>query len=199
MAKLTHKSRYLTSTGANLFDQWAKSPVKLGPVPTEAQLGVVHTFKRPGGKESLGMAMALRDCGMTAAQMTAASSLFDGNPTTCRNTIAKFIAAGMFTGGTNGGVIKIELAPRGKAWVDAKAKAAAEPTAKPVTLATPKADNGKAKAQVAKAVKAKAVRKPRPAKAPVTDQPVTDQRVAVDVATLPAPGTGDGTGEASTN
>jgi hypothetical protein len=207
MAKLTHKSRYLTATGANLFDQWAKSPVKLGPVPTEAQLGVVHTFKRGGGKESVTMAMALRDCGVSVEQMLGASALFDGNPTASRNTIDKFIKAGMFEGGWQGGVCHITLAPRGKAWVDAKAKAALEAPAKPALVkgkpamtdgATPKASNGKAKATVDKAVKAKAARKPKaPKPAPVVDQPV--DQPAIDVATLPAPGTGDGTGEASTN
>lgn len=168
MAKLTQKSRY----PQHVFTDWVKA---LGPLPSEAQLSVAHVFGRPG-KQALGIAMALRDCGMTSSQMTSASALFDGKATTCRNKIKAEIAAGMFDGGASNGVIKITLTPRGQQHIDrlaARGAGDAEPAP------------GKAVAKSVKRQAKKAARKPRK---PASEAPVTLTEQ------VPA-GAGDGTGE----
>jgi hypothetical protein len=167
MTKITNRSHY-----AHVFDQWAKAPVKLGPQPTDAQLGAVHAFKRVGGKEALGMAMAMRDCGMTSEQMLGASALFDGNPTPCRNTIAKFVTNGLFDRVAAGnGVIKITLTPRGQQWVANKAKgdvAAAADAPKAKGARGTKAPKAKRASKAPKATEAVPVVDATPDAVPVT-------------------------------
>ena len=169
MAKATNRSHY-----AHVLDQWAKAPVKLGPQPTEAQFATAHVFGRPG-KQALGIAMALRDCGMTSPQMLAASALDDGNPTPCRNKLGLLVTNGMFARDAAGnGVIKLSLAPRGQQWVDQRAKAGSD-----VAVA---ADEVKAtKARGAKAKPAKRASKPRKAAEVVPVADATPDAVPVPV------------------
>lgn len=159
MTKVSNRSHY-----THVLDQWSKAPVKLGPQPTEAQFAIAHVFGRPG-KQALGIAMALRDDGMTSAQMLAASALDDGNPTPCRNKLGLLVTNGMFTRDAAGnGVIKLTLAPRGQQWADNKAKAASD-----ATVAA-----GEVKGKAARVAKAKAPKRAsKPAK--VTEAvPVVD-------------------------
>src|SRR5215469_6596476 len=89
MAQVKHISFY-----TNVYTAWAGCPVKLGPKPTEAQLATAHVHGKPG-KQSLTVAMALRDCGVSREQMLAASGLYDGKCTPQLNHMKALVASGM--------------------------------------------------------------------------------------------------------
>lgn len=150
MAKATNRSHY-----APVIDQWSKSPVKLGPVPSEQHFTIAHAFApRGAGKQSLGFAMALRDGGMTRDQMLFAANLYDvamGKPapkgTTCLNQFKVPTACGELSGGNQAGVIKYTLTPKGQARLDRasslKGAGVATDEAKPVKASAPKAPKAK--------------------------------------------------------
>lgn len=152
---------------AAVLAKWATSPVKLGPQPTEANFATAHQFGRPG-KQSLGFAMALRDCGMTRAQMKQAAYLYDEKATTCFNHINDYVVAGTFTRDMNAPnkALKITLSDKGTATLAARAAAATVTADKPVA----------AKAAKPKAVK-KAASKPRKAVTVATVTAAENQQV----------------------
>ena len=78
----------------NVMTQWAKAD--LGPKVTEAQLALAHVFGKPG-KQSLVVAMALRDDGVTRGQMLGAAALFDGKPTPQLNHMRALVNAKLLT------------------------------------------------------------------------------------------------------
>jgi hypothetical protein len=60
MAQVKHISYY-----TNVMQSWSKAD--LGKAPTEAQLALAHVFGRPG-KQSMAVAMALRDGGVSGSK-----------------------------------------------------------------------------------------------------------------------------------
>lgn len=156
----TNRSHY-----AAVFQGWAS---KLhGPQPTEAQLATAHGFGRPG-KQSMAIAMMLRDGGASGHQIKQVSALFDGNPTPHLNKARELIAGGSFNREPGTGY-KLTLTPKGQAWLDKHAAGAGAT----VVAATP----------------AKAASKPRKAKgkpAKVTPEAnATAKAVTEPEATMP--------------
>jgi hypothetical protein len=174
-----------TSHYANVFKGWSKA---LGPRPTNEQLAVIHAFARPG-KQAIVGAMALRDDGVTRAQMCQASALFDGKNTPHYNkwfgkgqgqatpAIGNFepIAAAP-------GTYRMKLSSKGAKWVKAQVDGAAKPELKAdgkvaETRAARKAAKRKAKAAKREAEKphttdTEALAELRHTEVPpVTDQP----------------------------
>lgn len=145
-----------------VFKTWQVK--QLGPKPTADQLEVAHAFGRPG-LQSLALAMAMRDQGVTGAQIQIACGAPQNNHRRGLISEGLFKREGMANNDLNHTVYKITLTAKGTAAMkrinDAKAKATAPGDA-------PKAD----KAKPAK-VKAATKRKPRakPAPAPVSDAP----------------------------
>lgn len=119
------------------FKGW---PKQAGDKPTAALLATAHMFGRPG-KQSLALAMALRDNGVTGAQVVLACGAPQNNHRTAvvKRGYFKNVAAPLTDAGHK--VYRVELTAKGNAKLT---KVAAEPVDKP----------------------AKAPRKPRPAKAP---------------------------------
>jgi hypothetical protein len=148
MAQVKHISYY-----TNVMQSWSKP---LGSKPSEAQLSLAHVFGRPG-KQSLAVAMALRDGGVTGAQIKLASSLVDGKATPQLNHMRDLIAAKLFTREAGDGYC-LTLAPKGQQFVDLHGAKAAEK----VTGGKPVA---KAKGKAVKKAKAK----PAPAETPTPE------------------------------
>lgn len=149
-------SKQITGWYENVFKAWQVKTV--GPKPTAAQLDTVHRLGARPGKQALASAMALRDCGVTGAQIVMAC----GAPQL--NKMRGFITDGLLkreavpptaVGHT---VYKLTLTPKGATRI----KNAAE---KP-----------EAKGKVEPKAKAKAA-KPRKAKAP---KPVASEPVVTD-------------------
>lgn len=163
MANVKHVNYY-----TNVLARWSKAD--LGKMPTEAQLAVAHVFGRPG-KQSLAVAMALRDTGVSGKQIKLAAALFDGRATPQLNHIRDLVASKSFTRENVPGVYAITLAPNGQRFIDLHgAKAAAKTETTPVKAAAVK---GKAK------VKAKG--KVAPAETPISDV-ATVTEAAIDAA-----------------
>jgi len=76
MATQNHKAWY-----AAVFANWSNTAIPLGPQPTNEQLGIVHALGMRCGKQALANAMALREKGVSGAEIKAMSALFDGNAT----------------------------------------------------------------------------------------------------------------------
>ena len=137
MAQVKHVSYY-----TNVMQSWSKG--ELGKAPSEAQLALAHVFGRPG-KQSMAVAMALRDGGVTGQQIKLASALFDGKATPQLNHMRDLIAAKQFERLPVPGAYALKIAPKGQQFVDlhgAKAAAVepkAEPSAKSKRKATRKA------------------------------------------------------------
>ena len=160
---------------ANVFKAWQVK--QLGPKPTADMLATVHGLGLRPGKQALANAMALRDCGVSGAQIV----MVCGAPQL--NRMRGLISDGHVKreavppNELGHAVYKITLTPKGakriKGQVAAGDKAALNDDAEPV--------------QPVKAPKAKPARKPRKAKAvpevtapvevPVTEQ-VTEQPAA---------------------
>jgi hypothetical protein len=162
MAQVKHISYY-----TNVMQSWSKP---LGSKPTEAQLSLAHVFGRPG-KQSLAVAMALRDGGVTGQQIKLASSLVDGKATPQLNHMRDLIAAKLFTREAGEGYC-LTLAPKGQQFVDLHGAKAAEKV-----TAAPKAMKAKGKR------KAKAVKVTAPAETPTSEavpvsEPVAEQATA---------------------
>ena len=150
---------------SNVFAKPIWSGKLAGSKPSVAQLQLAHQFGKPG-KQSLALAMAMRDGGVTASQIQLAC----GAPQ--NNHRRGLITEGMFKrvpappsveGHT---VYKIELTPKGQASIDRTAKA--------------EAAKGEAKPAKAKASK------PRAAK-PTNPAPVTEAPAPVEAAPTEAP------------
>jgi hypothetical protein len=171
MSNMKHINNY-----TNVMAGWSKA---LGAKPTEAQLSLAHVFGRPG-KQSLAVAMALRDSGVTGKQMLAASALFDGRPTPQRNHLRGLVSDGTFTRLPVPGAYAVALSDKGKSWVALHSgEAAAKLALKPASEPAPKAKAVKAKAE-------KPASKPRKAKVTVAVTEAPDTAVTAPVE-MPAP------------
>jgi hypothetical protein len=150
MANVKHIAFY-----TNVMQQWSKP---LGPKVTEAQLALAHVFGKPG-KQSLVVAMALRDDGVTRGQMLQATALFDGKPTPQLNHMRALVNAKLLTRQPVPGAYVLVKGPKADQFIDLHgAKAAATVEAK--------ADKPKAK----KPRKAKVI-ETVPVIEPVAEQP----------------------------
>lgn len=126
---------------------WANWSTKaLGPKPSADELTTAHAFCQRPGKQSLGIAMALRSTGITRPQMYDSSRLFDGNGTYAMNKLgAQFKGHNPpFDGSQVDGAIKLKLNANGRAFMARNAQAAAGKVtdtvkAKPATPTAPKA------------------------------------------------------------
>ena len=127
MSNVKHVSYY-----TNVMQQWSKA---LGPKPTEAQLATAHVHGRPG-KQSLVVAMALRDDGVTRGQMLGAAALFDGKPTPQLNHMRALVNAKLLTRQPVPGAYVLVKGPKADQYIDLHgAKAATTVEAKPVKKA----------------------------------------------------------------
>ena len=132
MAQVKHVSYY-----TNIMASWSKA--ELGKAPSEAQLALAHVFGRPG-KQSMAVAMALRDGGVTGQQIKLASALFDGKATPQLNHMRDLIAAKQFERLPVPGAYALVIAPKGQQFVDLHGAKAAqvEPAAKAVKASKPR-------------------------------------------------------------
>lgn len=159
----------MNSNPSNAYGVTLKAwPVKLlGPKPSDDQLAIAHVFGRPG-KQSLALAMAMRECGMTAGQMQIACGAPQNNHR--RGLINEGLFSRDLNAGTNEAghtIYKVSLTAKGAKAVEkanvTQAAQAAVGEVKP------------AKATKPRVAKAKATGKPRKAKvppaAPVDRQP----------------------------
>ncbi len=186
-SEVNHRAYYGT-----VWPNWVTKA--LGPQPTNEQLGTIHGLKARPGKQALANAMALRDCGVTGAQIKNAVALIDGGSNPQLNKMRALVSAGMLawvpmpvTG--EGKVYRTKLTPLGAQMVKANAGSSVHVTP------TLKATAPKAPAKGKGAVKAKP-RTKRPASDKPTGEPakVTAGQVTTD---KPQPArqvlTGDGT------
>jgi hypothetical protein len=158
MAQVKHISYY-----TNVMQSWSK---QLGSKPTEAHLSLAHVFGRPG-KQSLAVALALRNGGVTGAQIKLASSLVDGKATPQLNHMRDLIAAKLFTREAGAGYC-LTLAPKGQQFVDLHGAKAAEKVTggKPVAKGAVKAKGKRG---------AKAVKVTAPAETPTPEAPAVSE------------------------
>lgn len=173
MSQVKHISYY-----TNVMQAWSKA--ELGVKPSEAQLSLAHVFGRPG-KQSLAVAMALREGGVTGSQIKAVSALVDGKPTPQLNHMRDLIKARMFTREAVTGAYALTLAPKGQQFVDLHGAKAAEKLAL-------KADDAKPAKKATKAAgKAKGKRKPAeattvaPAETPTSEAPTVTEAPAAEL------------------
>ena len=140
------------------MQQWSKA---LGPKPTEAQLATAHVHGRPG-KQSLVVAMALRDCGVTRGQMLEAAGLYDGKPTPQLNHMRALVDSRMFTRQPVPGAYVLTVGPKHQQYADLHgAKAAGE--AKPAKVKAAKASKPRKAKVTATVIEAPAVTETAPA------------------------------------
>lgn len=147
----------VTGWYANVFKHW---PVKMiGPQPNSAQLETIHLLGARPGKQALANAMALRDTGVTGAQIVMAC----GAPQL--NKMRGFVTDGLMKfeavppAENNHKVYKLVVTAKGqarierahKALADAAANATAEKPAKAATKAKGKAKGKKATVEAPKA------------------------------------------------
>jgi hypothetical protein len=140
-----------TNWYGNVFKTWQAK--LLGPKPTNEQLANIHNLGARPGKQALACAMALRECGVTGAQIIIAC----GAPQ--NNKRAGFITDGLLkripTSPSAEGhtVYKCELTPKGLKRIETRVKAGAEAEAE--TVVEPVKAKAKAKAKPKAASKAK--------------------------------------------
>jgi hypothetical protein len=159
MAQVKHISYY-----TNVMASWSKPD--LGAKPSEAQLALAHVFGRPG-KQSMAVAMALREGGVTGKQIKGAAALFDGKPTPQLNHMRDLISEKLFTREAVPGAYVITLAPKGQQFVDLHGAKAAEKVA-----------GSKPAAKPAKALKPRKAAKPAPVETPTSEAPTVSEAVA---------------------
>ena len=167
MSQVKHISYY-----TNVMQSWSSS--ELGKKPTEAELSLAHVFGRPG-KQSLAVALALRDGGVTGAQIKAVSALVDGKPTPQLNHMRDLVKARLFTREAVTGAYALTLAPKGQQFVDLHGAMAAAKLAGKAEKAAEKLAGKAEKAKPAKQAR-KVAGKPKGEGKPVevTTQPVTE-------------------------
>ncbi len=152
---------------------WPNWQVKaLGPQPTNEQLGIIHGLKARPGKQALANAMALRDGGVTGAQIKNAVALIDGGSNPQLNKMRALVSAGMLawvpmpvTG--EGKVYRTKLTPLGAQMVKANSGSTVHVT--PTLKAKAPAGNGKP-AKAPAGAKGAAKAKPRTPK-PAAEKP----------------------------
>jgi len=109
-------------------------------------------------QQSLAVALALRDGGVSGGTIKAVSALFDGKPTPQLNHMRDLLKAKLFTREAVPGAYCITLAPKGQQFVDLHGARAADKLADKASEAKP-----------AKKAKASKPRKPKAEKAEVTE------------------------------
>lgn len=163
---------------AQVWPNWATKA--LGPQPTNDQLAVIHGLKARPGKQALAIAMSMRDCGVTGAQIKGAVALIDGGANPQLNKMRGLVDAGMLAWVpmpqvSGGKVYRTKLTALGQQMVKGNA---ASPVHVTTTLAA-KADkakgNGKPKAPVTKAKARKPASKPADAGKPAAATLVAPQ------------------------
>lgn len=161
-----------TNWYGTVFKAW--NVKHLGPKPTAEMLAHIHGLGARPGKQALANAMALRDCGVTAAQIVMACGAPQLNK--MRGFITDALLKRLPTPPSPEGhtVYRLELTAKGKQRVERTAKAAAEKAAEGDGAAKP----AKAKKQAAKRpAKVKGVAKPvdpvtvGPVEVPISDAP----------------------------
>jgi hypothetical protein len=174
MTQVKHISYY-----TNVMQNWSR---ELGGKPTEAQLSLAHVFGRPG-KQSLAVAMALRDGGVSGGQVKLASSLFDGLATPQLNHMRDLVAAKLFTREAVPGYT-LTLAPKGQQFVDLHgARQTEKLTAKAEAPKAEKPKSAKSARKAERKAKAKAAQTEQAANEPA----VTAGAVVAELATPVAP------------
>jgi hypothetical protein len=181
-AAVNHRGYY-----SNVWANW--STKALGPQPTNDQLGTIHGLKARPGKQALANAMALRDCGVTGAQIKGAVALIDGGANPQLNKMRSLVDSGMLSwvpmpNVGAGKVYRTKLTPLGAQMVKGNAAATVHVTPtlaakapKPAPQATAKAPKaGPKPGRVSKASgKAKGAAKPAMAtKAPAAEKPTSE-------------------------
>lgn len=162
MANIKHIDNY-----TNVMKQWSKP---LGAKPTESQLALAHVFGRPG-KQSFAVALALREAGVTGAQIKLASSLFDGKATPQLNHMRALIDARMFTRESGVPGYKLVKGPKADQFIELYGAKATEGAGKAVKGDKPKAATkaaGKRKAKAATPVAAEV-------QTPVSEAPAVNE------------------------
>lgn len=161
---------------ATVFKSW---PAKqLGPKPTAEMLATIHGLGARPGKQALANAMALRDCGVTAAQIVIACGAPQLNKMRGFITDALLKREPVPPSPEGHTVYKLTLTGKGKQRVERTAKAAAEKAAEGEgTKAVKKATKGPAKAKGARKAKAAA-------DAPAVETPTSDAPSAVEPVTV---------------
>lgn len=172
-------SNHATYYTANFADWQGK---QLGAKPTIAQLATAHAFGRPG-KQSLALAMALRDAGVSASQIIMACGAPQLNHMRGLITEGHFKREAAAANDVGHTVYKLTLTKKGEAAMAKREAAAAEaklegdkPKATKVKL-EPKGDKP-AKVKASKPRKAKADKVPVVPAQAVTEQAVAEQPAA---------------------
>lgn len=124
---------------ANLFKAWQAKA--MGPKPTAEQLATAHAFGRPG-KQSLALAMAMRDVGVTAPQIIMAAGAPQNNHRVAEIKAGHFKRERVAPDDLGHTVYKITLTPKGQAAIKRRADADAKAN---LTGDAPKAAKPKAK------------------------------------------------------
>lgn len=172
---------------SNVFKSWQAK--QLGPKPTAEMLAQIHKLNARPGKQALACAMALRDCGVTGAQIVMACGAPQLNkmrgfitdallkrepvsPSAEGHTVYKLVV-------TAKGLQRIKQAEARVAKTEAEGntKAEAEPKAKKVTAKAAGKAARKAKGKAAMKAKAEAEAAPEAAQAvpEVTEVPEVTQ------------------------
>ena len=145
---------------ANVRASW--QPKVFGRWPSNAELSTAHAFGKPG-KQSLALAMAMRESGVTGSQIVQACGAPQNNHRVGLIRSKLFERVATPPDSLNHTVYKVTLTAKGKAAIDAKAKAGVDKAPAKVAKA-PKV----AKVKKAKAVKPEPVTVPEPVTEPVT-------------------------------
>ena len=155
------------------FDKKHWQVKMLGELPSNVLLGIAHCFGKPG-KQTLALAMCLRECGASDAHICYASSGFDGLTRSQNNFKGSLEKAGLIRrnmaaprNAMNHTVYQYDLTAKGEAFVKrilaGTAKAAEFVKVQPAAKA---AEPVKVQPATKAPAKAKAASKPRRAKAP---------------------------------
>lgn len=160
---MTKQNVDVTTWYKGAFKAWPKA---VGDKPTADQLTVAHAFGRPG-KQSLGLALAMRDGGVTGGQIAMACGAAQNNHRTKVIKVGWFKRLPASPGADGHTVYRIELTAKGQAKLAKVAAAVAADTA--VGDAAP----AKAKRKASKR-KAKVNTVDAPATAPVDVQPAPE-------------------------
>lgn len=157
-------SNDVTNWYSNVFKTWQVK--QLGPKPTADQLTAIHNLGARPGKQALASAMALRDCGVTGAQIVMAC----GAPQL--NKMRGFITDGLLKrlpvapSSEGHTVYRLEVTTKGTKRIEGNVKRAAEAEAKGEGETKPKA---KAAAKAKGAPKPKAKAKAKPVETPTSE------------------------------
>ena len=175
-----------TNAHALLLASWANPELKklLGPRPTEAQLAAAVQLGNRPGRQTLALAMAMRDVGTTGPQIQLACGAPQNNK---RGDMIKaallkrVMTAPDATGHT---VYKVELTAKGKARCELNAKREAALEAEGGKPEAAKADKPAAKVPA----KAKGASKSKKAtKVASTETPTSEPATAIEQASIEVP------------